>query len=124
MGWERKWSPTILADGQDLQPKKLWSLGEFDVVWCSPDCTYFSIAQTTAPRDFAKGNSIVFACFSISKHLNSNREKQVWRAVENLYTVFSCASRNICSSECRTYKRLTTASTERLIRRQRPSEQT
>ena len=86
--WERKWSPTILADVRDLQPEKLWSPGDFGVIWCSPDCTDFSLAKSTAPRDIAKGNSIVIACFDIIRHLTSNPDKQVCWAVENPYARF------------------------------------
>ena len=55
------------------------------MVWCRPDCTEFSLAKSTAPRDFAKGDSIVIACFDIIRYL-TNTDKQVFGAVENAYT--------------------------------------
>ena len=86
--WEAKWSPTILADVRDLKPEQLWTPGEWDVVWASPDCTEYSIAKSTAPRDYAKGDSIVIACFDIIRYLTTNTDKQVFWAVENPYTGF------------------------------------
>ena len=81
--WEAKWNPTILADVRTLKPKQIWTPGELDVIWCSPDCTEFSIAKTTAPRDFA-----VIACFDIIRYLTSNTDKLVFWAVESPYTGF------------------------------------
>jgi site-specific DNA-cytosine methylase len=79
--WEAKWNPTILADVRSLKPEQLWTPGGFDVIWCSPDCTEFSLAKSTAPRDFAKGDSIVIACFDIIRDLTSNTDKLVFWAV-------------------------------------------
>ena len=56
------------------------------MVWCSPDCTEFSLAKSRAPRDLAKGNSIVIACFDIIRYLTSNTDKLVFWAVENPYS--------------------------------------
>ena len=53
------------------------------MVWCSSDCTEFSLAKSRAPRDFAKGDSIVIACFDIIRHLTSDPDKHVFWAVEN-----------------------------------------
>ena len=86
--WAAKWSPTILADVRDLKPQQLWTPGEFDFVWCSPDRGEFSIAKSTKPRDFSKGDSIVIACFGITSYLTTNTDKQVFWAVENPYTGF------------------------------------
>ena len=43
-------------------PQKHW-----DVIWCSPDCTQYSIARTTAktPRNFAKADALVQKCREI-----------------------------------------------------------
>ncbi len=79
--WEAKWAPTIRADVRTLRPERLWSPGWFDVIWASPDCTEFSLAKSTAPRDFAKGDSIVIACFDIIRYLTTNTEKQVFWAM-------------------------------------------
>jgi len=86
--WDAKWEPTILADCRDLKPEQLWAPGEFDFVFCSPDCTEFSLAKSTAPRDLAQGNSIVIACFDIIRYLTTNTGKLVFWAVENPYTRF------------------------------------
>ena len=86
--WEARWNPTILADVRTIKPEQLWTPGEFDVIWCSPDCTEFSIALQNRPRNLAKGNSIVIACFDIIRYLTSNTDKQVFWAVENPYTGF------------------------------------
>ena len=48
--WEAKWNPTILADARTLMPEQLWSPGFFDVIWCSPDCTEFSLAKAPRPE--------------------------------------------------------------------------
>ena len=85
---EAKWSPTILADVRDLKPEQLWTPGEWDLVWCSPPCTALSIAKSTAPRDFAKGNSIAIARFDIIRYLTTNTDKHVFWAMENPYTGF------------------------------------
>ena len=84
--WAAKWSPTILAGVRDLKPSGPHS--EFDAIWCSPDCTEFLLAKSTEPRDFAKGDLIVIACFDIIRYLTMNTDKQVFRAVENPYTGF------------------------------------
>ena len=86
--WAARWSPTILADVRDLKPEQLWTPGEFDFVWCSPDCTEFSLALCTRPRDLARGNSIVIACFDIIRYLTIGTDKHVFWAVENSYTGF------------------------------------
>ncbi len=86
--WEAKWNPTILADVRSLKPEQLWTPVEFDFVFCGPDCIEFSLAKSTAPRDYVKGDSIVIACFDIIRYLTTNTEKQVFWAVENPYTGF------------------------------------
>ena len=86
--WNPKWNPTILADVRSIKPEQLWTPGEFDFVWCSPDCTEFSLAKTTASRDLTKGNSIVIACFDIIRYLTTGTDKQVFWALENPYTGF------------------------------------
>ena len=70
-----KRSPTILADVRDLKPEQLWTPGEFDFVWCSTVCGEFMIAQNTAPRDFAIGDSIVIARFGIICYITTNTDK-------------------------------------------------
>ena len=43
----------------------------FDVVWCSPDCTQYSRARTTAktPRDFDKADALVQRCLDLIDYL-------------------------------------------------------
>ena len=85
MGWAAKWSPTVLADVKGPEPEQHWAPGEFDVICCSPGCIEFSLAKSTASRDFAKGDSIVIACFDIIRYLTINTDKQVFWAVGNPY---------------------------------------
>ena len=60
--WAAKWSPTIIADVRDLEPEQLWRPDVFDNL-------YGALAKSTAPGDFAKGDSIVIACFDIIRYL-------------------------------------------------------
>ena len=57
-------------------------------MWCSPPCTDFSLATSTAPRGFALGDSVVIACFDINQYLTSNSDKHVFWVVENPHTGF------------------------------------
>ena len=43
----------------------------FDVVWCSPDCTQYSRARTTAktPRNFDKADALVQKCLDLIDYL-------------------------------------------------------
>ena len=43
----------------------------FDVIWCSPDCTQYSRARTTAktPRDFDKADALVQRCLDLVGYL-------------------------------------------------------
>ena len=76
------------ADVRSLKPEQLWTPGEFDFVFCGPDCTEFSLAKSTAPRDYAKGDSIVIACFDIIRYLATGTDKQVFWALESPLTGF------------------------------------
>ena len=89
-GWEcvtvdidKKFEPTIIADVRDIDPPNTWKAGEFDVVWCSPPCTFFSIARSRAPRDFRSADQIVIACWDIIRHLISDTTKNVFWFMEN-----------------------------------------
>ena len=89
-GWEcitldidAKLNPTIVADVRDIDPPNTWKAGEFDVVWCSPPCTFFSIARSRAPRDFRTADQIVLVCWDIIRHLTSDPTKDVWYFIEN-----------------------------------------
>ena len=89
-GWEcitvdidKKFEPTIIADVRSIDPPNTWKAGEFDVVWCSPPCTFFSIARSRAPRDFRSADQIVIACWDIIRHLISDTTKNVFWFMEN-----------------------------------------
>ena len=43
----------------------------FDVVWCSPDCTQYNRARTTAntPRDFDNADALVQKCLDLIDYL-------------------------------------------------------
>ena len=79
--WAPKWSPTIFADVRTLGPEKLWTPGEFQMVFCSPDCSEFSTCLTMRPRDLQKGDSIAQACLNIIQYL-----KPRFGALENPHT--------------------------------------
>ena len=87
-GWEvetvdcdPKFQPTILADVRTIDPTR-WQPGSIDVVWGSPPCCAYSIARSTAPRDFEQADEIVCAVFAIIRHL-TNCDKDVAWFVEN-----------------------------------------
>ena len=83
MDIDKKFEPTIIADVRDIDPPNTWKAGEFDVVWCSPPCTFFSIARSRAPRDFRSADQIVLACWDIIRHLISDTTKNVFWFMEN-----------------------------------------
>ena len=76
-----KFKPTILSDIRNIDCT-IWQPGEFDVIWCSPPCTEYSIAKSTATRDFDTADQIVCACFAIIRHL-CNCDKDVAWFCEN-----------------------------------------
>ena len=89
-GWEcitldidAKLSPTIVAYVRDIDPPNTWKAGEFNVVWCSPPCTFFSTARSGAPRDFRTADQIVLVCWDIIRHLTSDPTTNVFWFMEN-----------------------------------------
>ena len=78
-----KFEPTLCEDVRSIDPPNTWKAGEFDVVWSSPPCTFFSIARTRAPRDFRTADQIVMACWDIIRHLTSDPTKNVFWFMEN-----------------------------------------
>ena len=124
-GWEcvtvdidKKFEPTIVADVRDIDPPNTWKAGEFDVVWCSPPCTFFSIARSRAPRDFRSADQIVLACWDIIRHLISDTTKNVFWFMENPATGY-LKTRRICRSTPMIKRRFAIASTGVHTRNQR-----
>ena len=106
-GWEvetvdcdPKFQPTILADVRTIDPTR-WQPGSIDVVWGSPPCCAYSIARSTAPRDFEQADEIVCAVFAIIRHL-TNCDKDVAWFVEN---PIGHLQRRPCMQEWAGYKR-------------------
>ena len=74
-GWEvvsvdidARMQPTVVADIGTFDYKMLG--GKFDVVWCSPHCTHYSIARSKArtPRDLEGSDKLVRRCRDIISH--------------------------------------------------------
>ena len=57
--FDEKFRPTIVADVLELDYKRRWKPGYFDVVWMSPPCTFYSLARNSVPRDFALSDRLV-----------------------------------------------------------------
>jgi hypothetical protein len=69
---ERRFEPTVVADVRSWdhasQLPTLFGRGRIDIVWASPPCTHYSVAQTSVPydkRNFRLADSIVRACLRI-----------------------------------------------------------
>jgi len=88
LGWEvisldfmPNFSPTIQADLMTWDYKAAFPPGHFDVVWCSPPCTEYSVALTTRKRDLDKADALVSKMLVIMEYF----QPKVW-AFENPYT--------------------------------------
>jgi hypothetical protein len=57
LDFDKKFNPDILTDILKWDYKK--ANIKPDVIWASPPCTEFSVAKTTAPRDFKLADAIV-----------------------------------------------------------------
>ena len=68
--WNPRFKPTLVADVMELDFRNIWTAGDFDIVWASPDCTQFSKAKTDGKRDLAKGCALVQRTIDIIEHLN------------------------------------------------------
>jgi len=68
-----KFRPTIVADVLELDYRRLWRPGEFDVVWMSPPCTFYSLARNSAPRDFRQSDRLVKRGMEIVEYLRPGR---------------------------------------------------
>ena len=51
--------PTICCDILEWDYQAAFPPGHFDVIWCSPPCTEYSKAKTTAPRNLELADRIV-----------------------------------------------------------------
>ena len=72
--------PDIRADILTWDYKKL-PTGIFDIIWCSPPCTEYSIAKTTGERKLELADSLVKKCFEILDYF----KPRVW-ILENVGT--------------------------------------
>eukprot|EP00873_Tetraselmis_striata_P043784 jgi/Tetstr1/464048/TSEL_008853.t1 len=64
-----KFNPTIVADVLELDYKGMWKPGDFDVVWMSPPCTFYSLARNSSPRDFKQSDRLVKRGMRIVEYL-------------------------------------------------------
>ena len=58
IGVDRDMEAEIQIDIMDWD-YTVFPTGFFDVIWCSPPCTEYSTAKTTAPRDIEGANAVV-----------------------------------------------------------------
>jgi hypothetical protein len=64
----KKFNPTICADILTWD-YKVYPVGYFDVIWCSPPCTEYSKAKTRGVRNLTLADSLVKKCFEIIDYL-------------------------------------------------------
>nr|WRJ69815.1 putative cytosine DNA methyltransferase [Oceanusvirus sp.] len=65
--------PTICADVLDIDYKKMWKKGEFDAIWSSSPCTWYSLARNSVPRDFTLADKLVKRAIEIIQYLQPER---------------------------------------------------
>ena len=70
---EGHFKPTIVADVLTWDYKQCFKPGHFDVVFCTPPCSQFSRAKTTAPRDLEQGDALVKKALEIVQYLKPKR---------------------------------------------------
>ena len=72
--WDPRYKPTHVVNLMTWDCP--YEAGFFDCIWCSPDCTHYSIARTTAktPRDLVKADALVQRCLDLIQML----APQVW----------------------------------------------
>ena len=70
--WDPRYKPTHCCDLMTWDCP--YEPGFFDCIWCSPDCTQYSIARTTAktPRDLVKADALVQRCLDLIRQLKPN----------------------------------------------------
>eukprot|EP00873_Tetraselmis_striata_P033987 jgi/Tetstr1/454251/TSEL_041170.t1 len=71
--FDPKFKPTIVADVLELDYKSMWRPGEFDAVWLSPPCTFYSLARNSAPRDFTTSDRLVKRGMEIVEYMRPRR---------------------------------------------------
>jgi site-specific DNA-cytosine methylase len=69
LDFDPKTEPTILTNILEWDYKKYPSK-YFDIIHASPDCTEYSIALQTRPRDFEKGDPLVLKTLEIIKYVD------------------------------------------------------
>ena len=74
--WDGRFGAEVVADIMTWDYKAAFPTGYFDVVWCSPTCTHYSIARTTAktPRDLEGADRLVSKCREIIDYF----EADIW----------------------------------------------
>ena len=50
--------------------KSHYSPGDFDVIWCSPECKQYSNAKRFGDRDLLSADTLVMKCLEIISYLN------------------------------------------------------
>jgi hypothetical protein len=75
-----KFGPTIVADILTWD-YHVYEPHSFDVIWCSPPCTEYSVAKTRGARNLELADRLVARCFEIIDYL----KPRVW-IVENVGT--------------------------------------
>ncbi|AUF82303.1 putative cytosine DNA methyltransferase [Tetraselmis virus 1] len=70
---EPSFKPTICADMLELDYKSLWKPGEFDAIWSSSPCTWYSLARNSVPRDFVLADKLVKKAIEIIEYLQPKR---------------------------------------------------
>ena len=75
MDWDGRYGAEVVTDIMTWDYKAAFPTGYFDMTWCSPDCTQYSIARTAkTPRNFAKADALVQKCREIIDYF----EPGVW----------------------------------------------
>ena len=67
MDWKGKYGAEVQCDILKWDYKAALPQKHWDVIWCSPDCTQYSRARTTArkPRDLEGADKLVAKCREI-----------------------------------------------------------
>ena len=65
--WDGRYGTEVQCDIMTWDYTTAFPTGHFDVIFCSPDCTMYSLARTTTktPRNLAKADALVQKCLEI-----------------------------------------------------------